>query len=175
MAWPQVSAITPANLFPALHCLEGCHPTQQAQRLGVGDAHLVSRPAAGEEVAVVVAVYGDVEDVGVPVEHLLGPIAVVNILEREMGVFRESSMLLAWGRAQPPKSWGVQGLGCAVLVYIPAACSLFPPALLYTHTAKPSGLRQGVQTAHASPHYSLADPSRTLLRGRSQPCSGASW
>lgn len=42
--------------------------------------YLLRRPAAREEVAVVVAVEGDVEDVGVAVEGLLGPVPVVDVL-----------------------------------------------------------------------------------------------
>lgn len=45
------------------------------------DAHLVRRSAAGEEVPVVVAVDGHVEDAGVVVEGLLGAVAVVNVLQ----------------------------------------------------------------------------------------------
>lgn len=44
-------------------------------------ADLVRRSTAGEEVAVVVAVHGHVEDAGVVVEGLLGAIAVVNVLK----------------------------------------------------------------------------------------------
>lgn len=52
-----------------------------------GASHLVGGPAAGEEVPIIVTVQGDVENVGVPVEDLLGPIAMVNILggERSWG------------------------------------------------------------------------------------------
>ena len=46
------------------------------------DTHLGWRPAAGEEVPVVVAMKRDVENAGVAVKHLLGAVAVVNILVR---------------------------------------------------------------------------------------------
>jgi len=45
--------------------------------------HLVRRSASREEVAVVVAMNGQVEDVGVIVERLLGAVAVVNVLRSE--------------------------------------------------------------------------------------------
>lgn len=44
-------------------------------------AHLVGRSTAWEEVPVVVAVDGHVEDAGVVVEGLLGAVAVVNVLQ----------------------------------------------------------------------------------------------
>lgn len=43
--------------------------------------HLGWRPAAGEEVPVVVAMERDVEDAGVSVEDVLGAVAMVNVLE----------------------------------------------------------------------------------------------
>lgn len=43
-------------------------------------ADLVRRSATGEEVAVIVAVDGHVEDAGVVVEGLLRAVAVVNVL-----------------------------------------------------------------------------------------------
>lgn len=46
--------------------------------------YLLGSAAAGEEVAVVVAVEGDVEDVGVAVEGLLGAVAMVNVLRRQV-------------------------------------------------------------------------------------------
>lgn len=63
-----------------------CPPSPRAAQ-PLGASHLVSGPAAGEEVPIIVTVQGDVENVGVPVEDLLGPIAVVNILggERSWG------------------------------------------------------------------------------------------
>lgn len=45
-----------------------------------GVAHLSRRPAAGEEVAVVVAMQRDVEHAGVVVEDFLGAVAVVDVL-----------------------------------------------------------------------------------------------
>lgn len=48
-----------------------------------GALYLVGGPAAGEEVAIIVTMQRDVENVGVPVEDLLSPVAVVNILEGE--------------------------------------------------------------------------------------------
>lgn len=45
-----------------------------------GIAHLSRRPAAGEEVAVVVAMQRDVEHAGVIVEDFLGAVAVVDVL-----------------------------------------------------------------------------------------------
>lgn len=45
-----------------------------------GPTHLVRRPAAREEVPVVIAVQRDVQDAWVTVEGLLGPISVVHIL-----------------------------------------------------------------------------------------------
>lgn len=46
----------------------------------VAPAHLVWRPTAREEVAIVIAVKGDIEDVGIVVEGLLGSISVVHVL-----------------------------------------------------------------------------------------------
>lgn len=45
--------------------------------------HLIGCPAAREEVAVIVAVQGDVEDARVAVEGLLGPVAMVHVLRAE--------------------------------------------------------------------------------------------
>lgn len=47
--------------------------------------YLIHSPAAREEVAIVMAMKGDVEHTGVLVEGLLGAIAVVNILCGDMG------------------------------------------------------------------------------------------
>lgn len=47
--------------------------------------YLIHSPAAREEVAVIVAMQGDVQHTGVLVEGLLGAVAMVNILCREMG------------------------------------------------------------------------------------------
>lgn len=60
----------------------------EAESTGLGGArgYLIRGPAAGEEVAVVVAMQGDVQHTGVLVEGLLGAVAVVNILGREMDV-----------------------------------------------------------------------------------------
>lgn len=44
-------------------------------------AHLIGRSAAWEEVPIIVAVDGHVEDAGVVVEGLLGAVAVVNVLQ----------------------------------------------------------------------------------------------
>lgn len=46
--------------------------------------YLIHSPTAWEEVAVVMAMQGDVEHAGVLVEGLLGAVAVVNILCREI-------------------------------------------------------------------------------------------
>lgn len=61
-------------------------------RLGLGSvcyveglAHLARTPAAWEEVPVVVAMEGDVQNAGVAVEHFLGSVAMVNILENAHG------------------------------------------------------------------------------------------
>lgn len=48
-------------------------------------ADLVRRSAAREEVAVVIAVDGHVEDAGVVVEGLLGAVAMVNVLKPQAG------------------------------------------------------------------------------------------
>lgn len=45
--------------------------------------YLLGGPAAGEEVAIIVTMQRDVENVGVSVEDLLSPVAVVNVLEGE--------------------------------------------------------------------------------------------
>lgn len=45
-----------------------------------GSAHLGRRPAAGEEVAIVVAMQRDVEDAWVAVEDFLGAVAMVDVL-----------------------------------------------------------------------------------------------
>lgn len=45
--------------------------------------HLVRCSASREEVAVVIAMYRQVKDVGVVVESLLGAVAVVNILQSD--------------------------------------------------------------------------------------------
>lgn len=55
-------------------------PLPEAPRAHGSPGHLVGRPAAREEVAVVVAVQRDVEDAGVAVEGLLGPIPMVHVL-----------------------------------------------------------------------------------------------
>ena len=47
--------------------------------------HLIRCPAAREEVPVVVAVQRDVQDAGVTVEGLLGPVPVVHVLEGRWG------------------------------------------------------------------------------------------
>ena len=47
--------------------------------------HLLRRSAAGEEVAIIVAVQGDVEHSRVAVESLLGAIAVVDVLQTRGG------------------------------------------------------------------------------------------
>ena len=49
--------------------------------------YLIHGPAAGEEVAIIMAMQGDVEHTGVLVEGLLGAVAVVNVLcgERDEG------------------------------------------------------------------------------------------
>lgn len=55
--------------------------------MGPGCAfYLISSPAAREEVSIVVTMQRDVENIGVSVEDLLGPVAVVNILQGERGV-----------------------------------------------------------------------------------------
>lgn len=59
-------------------------------------SHLVGGSAAREEIPVVVAVQGDVENLGVPVENLLGPIAVVDVLQGG----RWERILAAAGRPQ---------------------------------------------------------------------------
>ena len=48
--------------------------------LSLSLSHLIRRTAAGEEVPVVIAMDGQVEDIGVVVEGLLGAVAMVNIL-----------------------------------------------------------------------------------------------
>lgn len=45
--------------------------------------YLIGGSAAGEEVAIIVTMQRDVENVGVSVEDLLSPVAVVNVLEGE--------------------------------------------------------------------------------------------
>lgn len=47
--------------------------------------YLIHSPTAREKVAIVMAMQGDVEHTGVLVEGLLGAVAMVNILCREMG------------------------------------------------------------------------------------------
>lgn len=44
-------------------------------------AYLLRSSTAGKEVSIVVAMEGDVEDVGVAVEGLLGAVAMVNVLQ----------------------------------------------------------------------------------------------
>ena len=57
------------------------HESQWAGRCG----YLIHSPTAREEVAVVMAMKGDVQHIGVLVEGLLGAVAMVNILSSEMG------------------------------------------------------------------------------------------
>lgn len=57
------------------------HESQWAGRCG----YLIHSPTAREEVAVVMAMKGDVQHIGVLVEGLLGAVAMVNVLCREMG------------------------------------------------------------------------------------------
>lgn len=45
--------------------------------------YLVRSPAAREEVAIVVAVEGHVQDAGVAVESLLGPVSMVHVLQEQ--------------------------------------------------------------------------------------------
>lgn len=65
-------------------------------------AHLVWRPTAREEVAIVIAVKGDIEDVGIVVEGLLGSISVVHVLG-EQG---------AEGPALAGRLWAPSVAGC---------------------------------------------------------------
>lgn len=44
-------------------------------------SYLLGSSTAREEVAIIVAMEGDVEDVGVTVEGLLGAVAMVNVLQ----------------------------------------------------------------------------------------------
>ncbi len=44
-------------------------------------AYLLRSSTAGKEVPIIVAMEGDVEDVGVTVEGLLGAVAMVNVLQ----------------------------------------------------------------------------------------------
>lgn len=56
--------------------------SQRGQKGACG--YLIHGPTAGEEVAIIMAMQGDVEHTGVLVEGLLGAIAMVNILCGEM-------------------------------------------------------------------------------------------
>lgn len=82
------------NVKPSLPCVRGlCVPAlspPEQPRLGPSDrpahqqaapAYLVRSPTAREEVPVVIAVKGDVQDIRVIVEGLLGPVSVVNVLK----------------------------------------------------------------------------------------------
>ena len=55
--------------------------SEQAGRWG----YLIHSPTAREEVAIIMAMKGDVQHIGVRVEGLLGAVAMVNVLWREMG------------------------------------------------------------------------------------------
>lgn len=48
----------------------------------VNSSYLLRGAAAGKEVTIVISVEGDIEDVGVAVEGLLGPVAMVNVLQQ---------------------------------------------------------------------------------------------
>lgn len=52
--------------------------------------YLLRSAAARKEVAVIVPVEGDVEDIGVTVEGLLGAVAMVNVLQQQVTVASES-------------------------------------------------------------------------------------
>lgn len=58
-------------------CLD---PPQRPRTLTEAPAYLVWRPAAREEVPVIVAVQGDVQHTRVTIESLLGPVPVVHVL-----------------------------------------------------------------------------------------------
>lgn len=71
----------------------GGHPMGGDTRGGMGvtqgippPLHLLGRSAAREEVAIIVAVQGDVEHSGVAVEGLLGAVPMVDVLQDGGGV-----------------------------------------------------------------------------------------
>lgn len=59
-------------------CLTEAAVTSQTSR---GHTHLIGCAAAGEEIAVVIAMNRQVENIRVIVEGLLGAVAVVNVLK----------------------------------------------------------------------------------------------
>lgn len=59
--------------------------TKEAVSLGGNARHLLHSPAAWEEIAIVMPMQRDVEHTAVLVKGLLGAVAMVNILCREMG------------------------------------------------------------------------------------------
>lgn len=63
---------------------ETVRATRESERAGRWD-YLIHSPTAREEVAVVMAMKGDIQHIGVLVEGLLGAVAMVNVLWREMG------------------------------------------------------------------------------------------
>lgn len=105
---------TNVNVKSSLPCVRGlCVPTlspPEQPRLGPLDrpahqwaapAYLVWSPTAREEVPVIIAVKGDVQDIRVIVEGLLGPVSVVNVL-------KERGERTQW-RQRPPAGPGGSG------------------------------------------------------------------
>lgn len=66
--------------------------------------YLLGCPAAWEEVAIIVTVEGDVEDVGVAVEGLLGPVPMVDVLPGCQRCQGHPPNTILWG---PPSPRGV--------------------------------------------------------------------
>lgn len=79
-----VSSFTMSRLSMMIY---GAHRSWRESTL-VG-AYLLGSSAAGKKVAVIVAMEGDVEDVGVTVEGLLRAVAMVNVLQRQVAEVSE--------------------------------------------------------------------------------------